>query len=214
MKIFIKELKKGDKFKFNDVIYTVRQKFSDWKNDKEPYLTTTCGEVFYFEELEVDTVDSLAYAITKDDINYFLNLMVDDVAGCQDTNSLIAIAKYHWKLGDGKSFNFPEKEYRALIKSLLKIVKVGVLETTHRLAQGKKAYLVEINLTTLGAPIIAAHLCIGGENLEPSDQLYSAGSIIAGIDSHYLDASEHRLTDEPEIAAALLNYLKIIMFNV
>lgn len=154
------------------------------------------------------------YTITKDDINYFLNLIVDDVAGCQDANSLIAIAKHHWKLGDGKSFDFPEKEYRALIKSLLKIVKVGVLETTHRLAQGKKAYLVEVNLTVSGRATIVAHLCIGGENLEPSDDLYSAGCIIAGIDAHYLDASEHRLTDEPEIAATLLNYLKISMFNI
>jgi hypothetical protein len=42
MKVFIKSIRKGSKFKFNDTIYTVKQKFSDWKDD-EPYLTTICG---------------------------------------------------------------------------------------------------------------------------------------------------------------------------
>lgn len=53
-KVFIKDLKKGDKFRFNDSIFTVRQKFSDWKKDNEPYLVTVCGQIFYFDELEVE----------------------------------------------------------------------------------------------------------------------------------------------------------------
>lgn len=53
-KVFIKTLKKGSQFKFNDTIYTVKQKFSDWKKNDEPYLTTFCGQVFWFDELEVE----------------------------------------------------------------------------------------------------------------------------------------------------------------
>jgi len=56
MKVFIKTLKKGSQFKFNDTIYTVKQKFSDWKKNDEPYLTTVCGQVFWFNELEVELV--------------------------------------------------------------------------------------------------------------------------------------------------------------
>lgn len=56
MKTIIKNLKKGDRFKFNDTIYTVKQKFSDWKKNDEPYLTTNSGETFYFDELEVEKV--------------------------------------------------------------------------------------------------------------------------------------------------------------
>jgi hypothetical protein len=56
MKVFIKSLKKGSKFKFNDTIYTVKQKFSDWKKDDNPYLMTTCGQVFWYDELEVEAV--------------------------------------------------------------------------------------------------------------------------------------------------------------
>ena len=52
-KVFIKQLKKGSQFKFNDTIYTVKQKFSDWKKDDNPYLMTTCGQVFWHDELEV-----------------------------------------------------------------------------------------------------------------------------------------------------------------
>ena len=53
MKTLIKNLKKGDKFKFNETIYTVKQKFSDWKKDDNPYLMTVCGQVFWHDELEV-----------------------------------------------------------------------------------------------------------------------------------------------------------------
>ena len=56
MKVFIKTLKKGSQFKFNNTIYTVKQKFSDWKKNDEPYLTTFCGQVFWFDELEVELV--------------------------------------------------------------------------------------------------------------------------------------------------------------
>lgn len=55
-KVFIKDLKKGSQFKFNDTIYTVKQKFSDWKKNDEPYLTTTCSQVFWFDELEVEFI--------------------------------------------------------------------------------------------------------------------------------------------------------------
>jgi hypothetical protein len=57
MKVPIKLLKKGSRFKFNDTIYIVKQKFSDWRKDDEPYLTTFCGEVFWFDELEVELED-------------------------------------------------------------------------------------------------------------------------------------------------------------
>ncbi len=57
MKVFIKSLKKGNQFKFNDTTYTVRQKFSDWKKNDDPYLATECGEFFYYDELEVELVD-------------------------------------------------------------------------------------------------------------------------------------------------------------
>ncbi len=54
--IYIKTLKKGDKFKFNETIYTVRQRFSNWKKDGEPYMLTEDGQIFYFDELEVEAV--------------------------------------------------------------------------------------------------------------------------------------------------------------
>ena len=50
----IKDLKKNNVFKFNDKEYRVKQKFSDWKKDGEPYLMTYCGQVFWFDELEVE----------------------------------------------------------------------------------------------------------------------------------------------------------------
>jgi hypothetical protein len=56
MKKQIKDLKKGEKFKFNNNIYTVKQKYSDWKKNDEPYLTTLCGVNFEFDELEVESV--------------------------------------------------------------------------------------------------------------------------------------------------------------
>lgn len=56
MLVTIKSLKKGDSFKFNNTIYTVKQKFSDWKKDDEPYLITNCGQIFWFDELEVELV--------------------------------------------------------------------------------------------------------------------------------------------------------------
>ena len=56
MKVFIKTFKKGGRFKFNDTIYTVKQKFADWKKNGEPYMTTVCGKVFWFDELEVEFV--------------------------------------------------------------------------------------------------------------------------------------------------------------
>lgn len=53
MKTFIKYLKKGDSFLFNTKIYTVKQKFRDWKNDDNPYLITYSMDVFWYDELEV-----------------------------------------------------------------------------------------------------------------------------------------------------------------
>lgn len=58
MKVFIKTLKKGNQFKFNDTIYTVKQKFADWKKNGEPYLVTVSGEVFWHDELEVELIKS------------------------------------------------------------------------------------------------------------------------------------------------------------
>jgi hypothetical protein len=53
MKKFIKDLKKGELFIFNKEPFMVKQKFSDWKKDDNPYLKTTCGKVFWYDELEV-----------------------------------------------------------------------------------------------------------------------------------------------------------------
>jgi hypothetical protein len=52
----IKQLKKKDKFKFNGKIYEVSQKFSQWKKNDDPYLKTTDGQLWYNEELEVDSI--------------------------------------------------------------------------------------------------------------------------------------------------------------
>lgn len=49
----IKQLKKKDSFKFNDKFYSVKQKWSNWKKNDEPYLLTECGEIFYYENLEI-----------------------------------------------------------------------------------------------------------------------------------------------------------------
>jgi hypothetical protein len=54
MKVFIKSLKKKDQFKFNSIVYTVKQKFFDWRKNEEPYLVTFCGKVFWFDELQVE----------------------------------------------------------------------------------------------------------------------------------------------------------------
>lgn len=56
MKKLIKDLKKGEKFKFNDTIYVVKQKYSDWKKNDEPYLKTVCGTYFEHDELEVESI--------------------------------------------------------------------------------------------------------------------------------------------------------------
>lgn len=56
MKKKIKDLKKGDKFQFNDFIYKVAQKFSQWKQADDPYLKTTDGQLWYNEDLEVEYV--------------------------------------------------------------------------------------------------------------------------------------------------------------
>jgi len=56
MKTFIKDLKKGSQFKFNETLYTVRQKFSDWQENDEPYLKTICGEIFWYDKLEVELI--------------------------------------------------------------------------------------------------------------------------------------------------------------
>jgi hypothetical protein len=52
----IKNLKKSERFKFNNTIYTVKQKYCDWKKNDEPYMVTTCGVKFEFDELEVELV--------------------------------------------------------------------------------------------------------------------------------------------------------------
>lgn len=56
METTIKDLKKNDKFKFNSTVYTVKQKFSNWKKNDDPYLLTTSGDIFYNDELEVEKV--------------------------------------------------------------------------------------------------------------------------------------------------------------
>jgi len=58
MKVFIRQLKKGSIFKFNDTTYIVKQKYSDWKKNDEPYLITNCGHIFWYDELEVELVQN------------------------------------------------------------------------------------------------------------------------------------------------------------
>lgn len=53
----IKNLKKNNKFMFNNIMYTVKQKFSNWKNDDNPYLLTYSGDIFYNDELEVEKIE-------------------------------------------------------------------------------------------------------------------------------------------------------------
>jgi hypothetical protein len=55
----ISELKKGDKFIFNNKEYTVKQRFSDWRKNDEPYMITKCGQIFWHDELEVDKIELL-----------------------------------------------------------------------------------------------------------------------------------------------------------
>jgi len=52
----IKDLKKNDKFKFNGIIYTVKQKFSNWRKNDDPYLLTDSGDTFYNDELEIEKI--------------------------------------------------------------------------------------------------------------------------------------------------------------
>lgn len=79
MKVFVKTLKRGGQFKFNDTIYTVKQRFSDWKKNDEPYLTTVCGQVFWFDELEVELVaKQKKQASTKQKNNNDTNTLLED----------------------------------------------------------------------------------------------------------------------------------------
>jgi len=55
--ILISELKKGNTFKFNDITYTVRQKFADWRRNDEPYLKTECGQIFWSGDLKVKSIN-------------------------------------------------------------------------------------------------------------------------------------------------------------
>lgn len=52
---FIKDLKRNQTFQFNDKIYKVRRKFTKYKNE-EPHLLTECGQIFYFDELEITII--------------------------------------------------------------------------------------------------------------------------------------------------------------
>lgn len=54
MKTLIKDLKKHDHFIFNNQTFIVKQSFKDWKKNDAPYMLTTCGEVFWYDELEVE----------------------------------------------------------------------------------------------------------------------------------------------------------------
>ncbi len=57
MKTVIKDLKKGDKFKFNDTIYEIYKSFRLWNRNDDPYLMTTGNEIFYHDELEVEQLN-------------------------------------------------------------------------------------------------------------------------------------------------------------
>ena len=50
----IKNLVKNDKFKFNNKEFIVKQKFSQWKENDDPYLKTTDGQLWYHDELLVE----------------------------------------------------------------------------------------------------------------------------------------------------------------
>ena len=49
----IADLKKGDTFEFNCTIFEVKQSYKDWKRNDEPYLVTSCGNLYYYGGLEV-----------------------------------------------------------------------------------------------------------------------------------------------------------------
>lgn len=51
----IQQLKKGDKFIFNNQIYLVHKKY---RNDDSP-LKTECGQLFHNEELQVTVPDKV-----------------------------------------------------------------------------------------------------------------------------------------------------------
>jgi len=65
-----KDLKKGDNFYFSGKIYTVKQKFSDWRKNDEPFLKTVNGDVFWFDELDVDLIKKLT-AMNYNKFSYF-----------------------------------------------------------------------------------------------------------------------------------------------
>lgn len=50
---FIKDLKKNDKFRFNDTVYTVRKK---WMSDNSPLRVVESSEEFFYDELEVEII--------------------------------------------------------------------------------------------------------------------------------------------------------------
>lgn len=59
MKALIKDLKKHDAFRFKDQIFIVHKKH---RNEDSP-LITTCGEWFYFDELEIEKIDKKALGL-------------------------------------------------------------------------------------------------------------------------------------------------------
>ena len=56
MKAIVKDLKKGDKFKFNDNIYQVYKPFRVWNRNDDPYMMTTGNEIYYNDALEVEKI--------------------------------------------------------------------------------------------------------------------------------------------------------------
>lgn len=56
MKALLKDLKKGDRFIFNNTTYTVAKKFAEWSKSKEQYLKTTDGWYWYWGGLIVEKI--------------------------------------------------------------------------------------------------------------------------------------------------------------
>jgi hypothetical protein len=75
------------------------------------------------------------YEIIPDDINYFNGLIgdkdtaknaIEKIGLGKYKKLLLATAKHHYILGDGKAYDFPKEEYNELIDSMLK--DIGVIE--------------------------------------------------------------------------------------
>jgi hypothetical protein len=128
MKTLLKNLKKGNEFRFNNTIYIVKQRFLDWKKNDEPYLRTTDDQLWWHGELEVEAIQlskqniiseltgekTFTYAgrlvRTVRQING-LNQVMMAVIGLSDEDQEYNI-EGEWERLDCDIFIIPRKKYR------------------------------------------------------------------------------------------------------